>query len=92
MRGPEGAFAIAQAQRQVVWSYAERATAFVGALLCRLGAALIVVPLYFLGRWSLGKRQAVWLAALGVSIPAVLVFLPGLDAVQSKVRLGIMRW
>ena len=89
MRGPEGAFAIAEAQRQVVWSYAERATAFVGALLCRLGAALIVVPLYLLGRWALGKRQAVWLAALGVSIPAVLVFLPGFDAVYPTAAASV---
>jgi len=89
MRGPEGAFAIAQTQRQVVWSYAERATAFVGALLLRLAAALIVVPLYLLGRWSLGKSQAVYLAALGVSIPAVVVFLPGFDAVYGTAAAAV---
>lgn len=81
MTGPHGAFALVESQRLVVLSFAERATVFVGALLCRLGAVLVVVPLYLLGRWSLGKRRAVWVAALGVSIPAVLVFLPGFDAV-----------
>ena len=92
MRGPEGPFAIAEAQRQVVWSYAERATAFVGALLCRLGAVLGVVPLYLLGRWSLGKSRAVdgvegdRVAVLaGLVLYASMVFTPVLTVVAFAV-------
>jgi hypothetical protein len=80
MRGPEGAFALVESQHQLVLSFAERAAIFVGILLVRLKAALVVVPLYLLVRWGLGKRRAVEVAALGVTIPSVVVFLPGLDA------------
>ena len=80
MRGPDGAFAWLEAQHQVVFSYAERAAIYAGAFLNRLVAVLVAVPLYLLARFSMGKRQAVWVAALGVTVPAVLVFLPGFDA------------
>lgn len=80
MRGADGAFAWVEAQQQAVLTYPERATLYAGAVLCRVAAALVVVPLYLLARFSLGKRQALWVAALGVTVPAVMVFLPGFDA------------
>ena len=81
IRGPDGAFALVESHHQLVLSFAERAAILVGILLVRLKAAMVVVPLYLLARWGLGKRQAVGVAALGLTIPSVIVFLPGLDAV-----------
>ncbi len=68
---------------------ARRAAMFVGAIGCRLLAALIAVPLYLLGRSSLGKRRAVWAGALGLSVPAFLVFLPGFDAVYPTAAAAV---
>jgi hypothetical protein len=74
------AFAVVEANHQLVLSFAERAAILVGILLIRLKAAMVVVPLYLLARFALGARGAVGAAALGLVIPSVIVFLPDFDA------------
>jgi hypothetical protein len=80
MRGSEGAFALVESNHQLVLSFPERAAIFASILLVRWKAALVAVFLYLLARWTLGERKAVGVAALGLTIPSVIVFLPGLDA------------
>jgi len=74
---------------QLVLRPAERATIYVGALLARLLAVLVAVPIYLLGRSVLGKRRALWAAALGLCIPAVIVFLPGFDAFYGTLAMTV---